>query len=246
MSEEIKEYVKNRYSEHAIKAQSSCTCGCSIACCGPTKIQEIGYELEELLEIPETAVLVAAGCGNPTAIADLKKGEIVLDLGSGGGIDAILAAKKVGSKGKVIGVDMTEEMIKVARKNAEETGLENLEFRLGDIEELPVCENSVDVIISNCVINLAPDKDKVFQEAFRVLKTGGRIVVSDIVTETRLPEHIRKNLDSWAGCVGGAIEHRVYMDKLKNAGFTEVQMLARRGEGPVFSAEIQGVKPDHL
>ncbi|MCK4400553.1 arsenite methyltransferase, partial [Candidatus Bathyarchaeota archaeon] len=175
-SQEIKEHVKKRYTEHAMRAQSSCGCGAS--CCGTpstdTYAKRVGYTAEELSNLPEEAVGAAAGCGNPTAIAGLREGETVLDLGSGGGIDVILAAQRVGPKGKAIGVDMTDEMISLANKNAAEAGVENVEFRKGDIEKLPVEDESVDVIISNCVINLAPDKDRVFAEAYRVLKPGGR------------------------------------------------------------------------
>jgi len=244
-SQEIKKHVKKRYAEHAVRAQSSCGCGAS--CCGTPSTdswaKQVGYTAEELSNLPQEAVAAAAGCGNPTAIAGLREGETVLDLGSGGGIDVILAAHKVGPKGKAIGVDMTDEMISLANKNAAEAGVENVEFRKGDIEELPVEDSSVDVIISNCVINLAPDKDRVFAEAYRVLKPGGRLMVSDIVTDGGLPDHIKKDLDSWAGCVAGAVDSREYVKKLKEAGFTEVKELSRRGSGGIYSAEIQGFKP---
>ncbi len=244
-SQEIKEHVKKRYTEHAMRAQSSCGCGAS--CCGTpstdTYAKRVGYTAEELSNLPEEAVGAAAGCGNPTAIAGLREGETVLDLGSGGGIDVILAAQRVGPKGKAIGVDMTDEMISLANKNAAEAGVENVEFRKGDIEKLPVEDESVDVIISNCVINLAPDKDRVFAEAYRVLKPGGRFIVSDIVTDGGLPDHVKNDLDSWAGCVAGAIDSGDFIKKLKGAGFTEVEELSRRGSGGIYSAEIQGFKP---
>ncbi len=244
-SQEIKEHVKKRYAEHAVRAQSSC--GCDAGCCGapPTAswAQQVGYTADELSNLPQEAVASSAGCGNPTAIAGLREEETVLDLGSGGGIDVILAAQKVGPKGKAIGVDMTDEMISLANRNAAEAGVRNVEFRKGDIEELPVEDDTVDVIISNCVINLAPDKDRVFAEAYRVLKPGGRLMVSDIVTEGDLPEHIKNDLDSWAGCVAGAMDSGEFMDKLREAGFTDVKELARRGSGRVYSAEIQGFKP---
>jgi len=244
-SQEIKEHVRKRYADHAVRAQSSCGCGAS--CCGTptadTWARRVGYAAEELSNLPEEAVGAAAGCGNPTAIAGLREGETVLDLGSGGGIDVILAAHRVGPKGKAIGVDMTDEMISLANKNAAEAGVENVEFRKGDIEELPVEDGSVDVIISNCVINLAPDKNKVFAEAYRVLKPGGRFIVSDIVTDGGLPDHVKNDLDSWAGCVAGAIDICDYIKKLKGAGFTEVEELSRRGSGGIYSAEIQGFKP---
>ena len=173
----------------------------------------------------------------------MNKGEVVLDLGSGGGLDAFIAARIVGPEGKVIGVDMTEEMLDVARKNAEKMGIENVEFRKGDIEDLPVKDQTVDVVISNCVINLAPDKDKVFREAYRVLKPGGRFSVSDIVTVGDLPEGVKDNPDEWASCVSGAIDGGSYMEKLRNAGFKDVKELARRGSGIIFSVEIEGTKP---
>jgi len=244
-SQEIKEHVKKRYAEHAVRAQSSCGCGAS--CCGTPSAdswaERVGYTIEELSNLPEEAVGAAAGCGNPTAIAGLKEGETVLDLGSGGGIDVILAAHRVGPKGKAIGVDMTDEMISLANKNATEAGVENVEFRKGDIEDLPVEDGSVDVIISNCVINLAPDKDRVFSEAYRVLKPGGRFIVSDIITDGGLPDHVKDDLDSWAGCIAGAIDGGDYIEKLRRAGFTDVEELSRRGGGGIYSAEIQGFKP---
>jgi SAM-dependent methyltransferase len=206
-------------------------------------VNSIGYSSEEVEGFPDNTVAAAAGCGNPTAIAGLKEGEVVLDLGSGGGVDVFIAAKQVGPKGKAIGVDMTDEMLEISRKSASEMGFENVEFRKGDIEDLPVEDESVDVIISNCVINLAPDKDKVFREAYRVLKPGGRITVSDIVTNGPLPENIKNNIDMWASCISGAIEKDIYLEKLRNAGFHDVKELARRGFGYVYSAEIEGFKP---
>jgi len=244
-SQEIKKHVKKRYAEHAVRAQSSCSCGAG--CCGAPQTrswaEQIGYTTDELSDLPQEAVAAAAGCGNPTAITNLKEGETVLDLGSGGGIDVILAAHKVGPEGKAIGVDMTDEMISLANRNAAEAGVTNIEFRKGDIEELPVEDGSVDVVISNCVINLAPDKDRVFAEVYRVLRPGGRLMVSDIVTDGELPEHIKNDLDSWAGCVAGAMDGGDFMDKLRETGFTDVRELARRGNGKVYSAEIQGFKP---
>jgi len=244
-SQEIKEHVKKRYSEHAVNARSGC--GCGAGCCGAPPAgswaQQVGYTAEELSDLPREAVAAAAGCGNPTDIASLREGETVLDLGSGGGIDVILAAQKVGPKGKAIGVDMTDEMISLANMNAAEAGVTNVEFRKGDIENLPLDDGSVDVVISNCVINLAPDKDRVFAEAYRVLKPGGRFIVSDILTDGGLPEHVKNDLDSWAGCIAGAIDGGEYMEKLRTAGFTDIKELARRGSGGVYSAEIQGFKP---
>jgi arsenite methyltransferase len=244
-SQEIKDHVKKRYAEHAMRAQTSCGCGAS--CCGTlsadTWAKRVGYTAEELSNLPGEAVGAAAGCGNPTAIAGLREGETVLDLGSGGGIDVILAAHRVGPKGKAIGVDMTDEMISLANRNAAEAGVTNVEFRKGDIEDLLVEDGSVDVIISNCVINLAPDKDRVFAEAYRVLKPGGRLIVSDIITDGGLPDHVKNDLDSWAGCIAGAIDGGDYIEKLRGAGFTDVEELSRRGSGGIYNAEIQGFKP---
>ncbi len=184
----------------------------------------IGYNVKELEEIPQEAIL-GLGCGSPVGYVGLKPGETVLDLGSGGGIDVFLAAKKVGAKGKVYGVDMNEAMIKRAKVAAEEYGFENVEFRLGDIEEMPIEDGVVDAIISNCVINLSPNKPQVFREAHRVLKPGGRITVSDIVTEGRIPEEIRRDLDSWAGCVSGALPQEEYLKEIEAAGFMKPKIL---------------------
>ena len=250
-SQEIKEHVKKRYSEVARRAQATSISCCepttTTSCCGPVSKDEyvkgIGYTLEEIKDLPETAIGAAAGCGNPTALASLKEGEVVLDLGSGAGIDVFLAAKNVGPKGRVIGVDMTDEMLDLARKNSEEMGFENIEFRKGDIEALPVEDDSVDVIISNCVINLAPNKDNVFREAYRVLKPGGRITVSDIVTDGPLPQEIKENPDQWAACVSGALDLDDYLNKIRDAGFEKVEVLDRRGFGIVYSAEVAAYKP---
>lgn len=250
-SESIKEHVKQTYSKVAKRAQlgTGCSCGpaTTMSCCGPVSkdayIQGIGYSSDEVKDLPETAVGAAAGCGNPTALAGLKEGEVVLDLGSGGGIDVFLAAKKVGPEGKAIGIDMTDEMLELSRKNAEELGFENVEFRKGDIEDLPIEDGTVDVIISNCVINLAPDKDKVFSEAYRVLKPGGRITVSDMLTEGDLPPEIKENPNQWAACVSGALDGEVYLNKIRKAGFEKVKLLEARGFGIVKSAEIEAYKP---
>jgi len=247
---EIKKHVQERYGQHAVRAQTqqaSCcgpetqSCGCN---CGPgmSYAQSIGYCSSETEGLPESTVNAAAGCGNPHAIAELKEGERLLDLGSGGGIDVFIAAQKVGPTGRAVGVDMTDEMIDLARKSANELGLENVEFRKGDIEDLPFEEAEFDVIISNCVINLAPNKDKVFKEAHRVLKPGGRIAVSDIVTVGEMPEKLRNNMDSWASCVSGAIEADLYLDKMRNAGFKDVKIVSQRGSGYIFSAEVEGYK----
>jgi arsenite methyltransferase len=252
MSEQnIKKHVQERYGQHAVRAQvqqASCcgpetqSCGCA---CGPgiPYKHSIGYSSSETESLPESTVNAAAGCGNPHAIAGLKKGESILDLGSGGGIDVFIAAQKVGPTGRAVGVDMTDEMIDLARKSADELGFENVEFRKGDIEDLPFGESQFDVIMSNCVINLAPDKDKVFREAYRVLKPGGRIAVSDIVTVGEMPEELKSNMDSWASCVSGAIKADLYLDKMRKAGFKDVRIVSQRGSGLIFSAEVEGCKP---
>lgn len=220
----IKKKVREGYAKIA-KQETTC-CGSIDICCGnantPEEISKtIGYTDEQLQSVPKEANL-GLGCGNPTAIALLKKGETVLDLGSGAGFDCFLAANKVGPLGKVIGIDMTPEMLKKARANAKKSGYTNVEFRRGEIEKLPVEENSVDVVISNCVINLAPDKKKVFQEAYRVLKPGGRLAVSDIVLLKELPEKVKNSVEAYVGCISGAIFKDTYLQLLREAGFTQV------------------------
>ncbi|OGL38854.1 MAG: hypothetical protein A2042_01725 [Candidatus Schekmanbacteria bacterium GWA2_38_11] len=195
----------------------------------------IGYKDDELKEIPMDAVEYAFGCGNPLSYAQVKEGDIVLDLGSGAGIDVLLASKKVGRKGKVIGIDMTQEMIEKARANAERLGADNIEFCQGEIENIPRENESVDWIISNCVINLSPDKKKVFSEAFRVLKPGGKMLISDIVTED-LPEEIKNSLMAWVGCVAGAMREKDYLDTIKKAGFKNVRVVGK------FTFEADAVK----
>jgi SAM-dependent methyltransferase len=180
-----------------------------------------------LEHIPEETIM-GLGCGNPTAIAELKAGEVVLDLGSGAGVDVFLAANKVGPTGRVIGVDMTEEMVDKAKSIARDHGYHNVEFRLGEIEKLPIEDKSVDVIISNCVINLSPDKSKVFREAYRVLKLGGRLTISDIVSEGAFPDEMKDDPDAWAGCIAGALEYQEYLEKVKKAGFEDVQVLSSK------------------
>ena len=254
-SESIKEHVREHYSEVAKRTEtavcgSCCDTSYSSDCCGPASMEEyalsIGYSNEELGGLTDTAIGACSGCGNPTALAGLKEGEVVLDLGSGGGIDVFLAAKKVGPNGKAIGVDMTQEMIDLAKKNADKIELRNVEFRLGDAEDLPVEDESVDVIISNCVINLAPDKDRVFSEAYRVLKPGGRMTISDIVTDGDLPQAVRDDPDAWAGCVAGALDMEEYLEKIRNAGFKEVSVLSKRPfMRQVYSAEIEAHKPSY-
>ena len=182
---------------------------------------------KDLADIPEETV-IGLGCGNPTAIAELKTGEVVLDLGSGAGVDVFLAANKVGPTGRAIGVDMTKEMVNKADGIAKNYGYHNVEFRLGEIERLPVGDESVDVIISNCVINLSPDKSKVFQEAYRALKPKGKLVVSDIVSERALPDEIKDDPDAWAGCIAGALEQQEYLEKMEQAGFEDIEVVSSR------------------
>ncbi len=219
----IKEAVRERYSEAAkrVSGGGSC-CGGKAAAVGPNPITSNLYDVTEQGSLPEAAVLASLGCGNPTALAQLNPGETVLDLGSGGGIDVLLSARRVGSTGKAYGLDMTDEMLALARQNQKAAGAENVEFIKGEIESIPLPDNSVDVVISNCVINLSADKDKVLKEAFRVLKPGGRFAVSDIVTRGEMPEQIRSQVLLWAGCVAGALQDTDYEGKLAAAGFVDI------------------------
>ncbi len=214
--------------------QASCCGPSQSSCCGPSEaaVESTGaaarfYSTEELGDLPDSVTDISLGCGNPTAIAELQPGEVVLDLGSGGGIDCFIAAKKVGPEGRVIGLDMTTDMIRLARRNAKKVGATNVDFRYGEMEDIPLTDESVDVIISNCVINLSPDKDAVFGEAYRVLRPGGRVMVSDIVLNGELPESIRSRLDAWAGCIAGALDESVYLDKIRAAGFERVEVVSR-------------------
>ena len=259
--EDIKEAVLSRYGRHARQrlealkqTQQSC-CGpareavvqeSTCSCCSPTpspadaNMTHALYSDDELADLPED-VLSSLGCGNPTAIAELKEGESVLDLGSGGGLDCFLAAQKVGTEGRVMGLDMSADMIQLARRNAIRVGAENVGFRLGEMEEMPFADNSFDVIISNCVINLSPDKDAVLREAYRVLKPGGRLRASDIVWEREPTPEERSDLASWSACVAGALVDSDYAEKLRAAGFVNVRLERkddRGAEGNLFSAYI--------
>ena len=224
-AENIKEAVKEKYGQAALRVVtggSSC-CGAVAAvegCADP--ITSNLYDGSQASQVPEEALLASLGCGNPTALAELKVGETVLDLGSGGGIDVLLSAKRVGPTGKAYGLDMTDEMLALARANQRKAGVENVEFLKGEMENIPLPDNSVDVIISNCVINLSADKDRVLHEAFRVLKPGGRVAVSDIVVRGEVPAAIRRSVELWVGCMAGALEENEYLAKLARAGFEAV------------------------
>ena len=229
--EEIKKVVREGYAKKATQtpSQSSCCGPAASPCCGSSNQAQsiskaIGYSDDEINAVPEGSNL-GLGCGNPTALASIKEGETVIDLGSGAGFDCFLAAKKVGKTGKVIGVDMTTEMIDRARKNAREDSYENVEFRLGEIENLPVADNTADLIISNCVINLSPDKERVFKEAFRVLKSGGRLMISDIVLYQELPDSIKQSIEAYVGCVSGALIKEEYLRIIQEAGFQDVEVI---------------------
>jgi arsenite methyltransferase len=227
-TQDIKEVVKEKYGEAARRVStgtgSSC-CGAS-ACCGAEvdPITRDLYEAAQTSVLPEEAVKASLGCGNPTALAELKPGEVVLDLGSGGGIDVLLSARRVGLAGKAYGLDMTDDMLALARENQKKSGITNVEFLRGEIENIPLPANSVDVIISNCVINLSPDKDRVLREAFRVLKPGGRFAVSDVVVRGEVPAEIQKSLLLWVGCIAGALRDTDYVGKLEAAGFESVSI----------------------
>src|ERR1700740_35271 len=222
---DIKEAVRQKYSEAALRAGSCCGTAAS-QCADP--IPSNLYSDVETGALPEAAVLASLGCGNPTALIELKEGETVLDLGSGGGIDVLLSARRVGPSGKAYGLDMTDEMLALARENQRQAGVTNVEFLKGEIENIPLPDNSVDVIISNCVINLSADKDRVLHEAFRVLRPGGRFAVSDVIVRGEVPESIRKSMELWVGCIAGALEENDYRDKLANACFTNIDIETTR------------------
>jgi 2-polyprenyl-3-methyl-5-hydroxy-6-metoxy-1,4-benzoquinol methylase len=266
----IKEVVKEKYGQAALRATtggSSC-CGAAPSspdCCDP--ITSNLYDVSQISQIPEEALLASLGCGNPTALAKLNPGEVVLDLGSGGGIDVLLSARRVGPAGKAYGLDMTDEMLALANENKRKSGMENVEFLKGEIESIPLPDNSVDVIISNCVINLSADKDKVLREAFRVLKPGGRFAVSDVVTRGEISPKVRESILLWVGCIAGALDETEYRDKLAAAGFEqvdieptrvyraedasdiltanglEVDAIAADVDGKFFSAFVRALKP---
>lgn len=227
----IKEVVKEKYGQAALRVKSG-----GSSCCGATPASGNGcdpitanlYDSSQESQLPEEAVLASLGCGNPTALAELKPGEVVLDLGSGGGIDVLLSARRVGPTGKAYGLDMTDEMLALANENKRKAAAENVEFLKGEIENIPLPENSVDVIISNCVINLSADKDRVLREAFRVLKPGGRFAISDVVTRGSIPNEIRQQVLLWVGCIAGALDEAEYRSRLKAAGFEQVEVEVTR------------------
>ena len=271
-SEGIREVVRQKYGEAALRVTSggSSCCGAAPAsnCCDP--ITTNLYDAAQIGQIPEQALLASLGCGNPTALAQLKPGETVLDLGSGGGIDVLLSARRVGPTGKAYGLDMTDEMLALANENKRKSGIGNVEFLKGEIENIPLPDNSVDVIISNCVINLSADKDKVLREAFRVLKPGGRFAVSDVVTRGEILPEIRQSVLAWVGCIAGALQENDYRGKLAQAGFEhidveptriyraedareflsgqgiDVDALAPQVDGKFLSAFIRAVKPNRV
>jgi arsenite methyltransferase len=221
---DIKESVKEKYGQAALKVTGSGSgcCGPAPASCCADPITSDLYDESQTHEVPETALAASLGCGNPTALAELKPGEVVLDLGSGGGIDVLLSARRVGPTGKAYGLDMTDEMLALARENQRKSGIENAEFLRGEIENIPLPGNTVDVVISNCVINLSADKDRVLRETFRVLKPGGRFAVSDVVVRGEVPAEIRRSVELWAGCVAGALSVDDYQAKLAAAGFVDI------------------------
>jgi SAM-dependent methyltransferase len=228
----IRQAVRQHYASAARRAERGrASCGPAgadaLSCCGGSEKDLVSrdlYSAEEVAGLPQAALAASLGCGNPTALVDLQSGEVVLDLGSGGGIDVLLSARRVGPTGKAYGVDMTDEMLELARRNQREAGITNAEFLKGTIEDLPLADRSVDVVISNCVINLSADKDRVLREAFRVLRPGGRFAVSDLVVQGRMPEALRSSVEAWSGCVAGALHEDEYREKLAAAGFSDVEV----------------------
>jgi SAM-dependent methyltransferase len=267
-AEDLKTLVKRTYGQAAVRAGSGSTASCcspGAEACGQETVNSPLYDAEQQATLPPAAVKASLGCGNPTALLDLHPGETVLDLGSGGGIDVLLSARRVGPAGKAYGLDMTDEMLELARENQRTVGIENAEFLRGEIEAIPLPDASVDVVISNCVINLSTDKDRVLREAFRVLKPGGRFAISDMVVRGPLPEDVRRNAELWAGCVAGALEEADYRAKLERAGFAGITIESTQStlsapsspstsassccggeEGAVVSAFIRATKPRTL
>lgn len=252
---DIRVVVRERYGAIAENKREGtqadcCSSASSSSCCGPdSEVEQLDlvsrlYQDPDLTVLPPEVTEISLGCGDPVSLAALEPGQTVLDLGSGGGIDCFLAAKKVGPGGRVIGVDMTPPMIEKARANQKKVGAENVEFRLGEIEHLPVADGIVDVILSNCVINLSPDKAQVFREAFRVLKPGGRLAVSDIVTDGPLPDAIKSNLSAWAGCVAGALDAQEYVQAIEAAGFTAVQVIPSYWSQEMVEAMLEDLGPE--
>jgi arsenite methyltransferase len=249
---DIQQAVQKKYGEIAKAVTTGGGSCCGPSCCS-TEDPITGnlYGRDQTSQLPKEALDASLGCGNPTALINLKEGQVVLDLGSGGGIDVFLSAQRVGASGKVYGLDMTDEMLELARENQRKAGVENVEFLKGDIQSIPLPDRSVDVVISNCVINLAPDKRKVLDEAFRVLKPGGRFAVSDIVVRGPVSADLRRDMELWVGCIAGALEETDYRNKLTSAGFTDVDIetwrayegLAAEAEGKFASAFIRAIKP---
>ncbi|MFZ5564325.1 MAG: arsenite methyltransferase [Thermodesulfobacteriota bacterium] len=259
-NDEIRDTVRQNYGKVAASGASGCGCSSTSCCGGPVNAADmamrLGYSAEDVAAVPEGANM-GLGCGNPQAIASLKPGETVLDLGSGGGFDCFLAARAVGESGRVIGVDMTPEMVAKARRNAQQLGVKNVEFRLGELENLPAADNIADVIISNCVINLSPEKERVFREAFRVLKPGGRVAISDVVAVAEMPDALKNDPVMLAGCIAGAVSIQTLEAMMQRAGFKNIRiqpkiesrtfirdwMPGSRAEDYVASAAIEAVKP---
>src|SRR5579859_3837649 len=260
----IRDAVRTRYAAaaRAVTSQAATQTGCcgatqaEAACCGAPATTDLItgdlYSIDEVSQLPSAAVLASLGCGNPTALAELTEGEVVLDLGSGGGIDVLLSARRVGSTGFAYGLDMTDEMLQLAQRNAAERGVQNVRFLKGEIEHIPLSDASVDVVISNCVINLSADKAQVLREAARVLKPGGRFAVSDVVVQGQLPAAVRADMDAWAGCLGGALEETEYRTLLSAAGFEQIEVEVTRvydakpaegADGRFVSAFVRATKP---
>jgi SAM-dependent methyltransferase len=244
MENELQRAIQERYGAIARNAGTKSCCGDACGC--GDEVSGNLYSEAERSELPAEAVTASLGCGNPTALINLEAGQTVLDLGSGGGIDVLLSARRVGPRGKVYGLDMTDEMLALARKNQQHAGATNVEFLKGTIEAIPLPDNSVDVIISNCVINLSSDKDKVLREAFRVLRPGGRFAVSDVVSRGTVPDTVRQNADLWVGCIAGALDQDDYADKLRHAGFSDISVEPWRvyGDGTFASAFVRAHKPE--